>query len=240
MSYSQRLLQQGNSLTRLAHRSRFDAVLNIISNQQYNQAIDYGCGDGWLLRTACERGIVTSGIGIDIEPQMLSACQNNFDKIPGFKFCHPQEMPTQIAPKSCDLVFCTETLEHVGNPEEVLNSILPYCQPRAKVVISVPIEVGPSLIFKQIGRYFANLKGNYGYERYQINELFSAAILWDASQFPSSHSIPTNHRAHKGFDYRKLSTILKEKINIEKQFFSPFPWLGNLLNSTVIFLGAVN
>lgn len=240
MSYSQRLLQQGNSLTRLAHRSRFSSVLNVLGNTKYNQALDYGCGDGWLLKTAYEEGIISSGIGIDVADYMLEACQEIFVDIPGFQFGKPEEISQRITPKSCDLIFCTETLEHIGHPEKALEQILSYSQPGAKMVISVPIEIGPSLLLKQIGRYFANLGGNYGYERYKLNELFSAAILWNTNTFTSSHSSQSDYTGHKGFDYRKLEKTLQEKVTVEKTIFSPFPWSGDLLNSTVIWVCRVN
>lgn len=239
MSYSQRLLQQGNSLTRLAHRSRFSVVLDAIGSTRYTKALDFGCGDGWLLRTAYDRGIITSGIGVDLAPNMIAEAQANFADAPGFLFCQPQEISEKVLPQSCDLIFCTETLEHVENPEKVIDLIIPYSQSDAKIVISVPIEIGPSLIAKQIGRYFANLKGGYGYERYRPSELLAAAFLWDASSFPSSHSTQTPHKAHKGFDYRKLEGLLKQKINIDRQMFSPFPWLGKYVNSTVIWIGSL-
>lgn len=240
MSYSQRLLQQGNPLTRLAHRSRGSSVLNVLGNAKYKQALDYGCGDGWLLKTAYEEGIITSGIGIDVEDYMLAACQEIFVGIQGFQFGKPEEISQAIPPKSCDLIFCTETLEHIGHPEKALEQILYYSQPGAKMIISVPIEIGPSLVFKQMGRYFANLRGNYGYERYKFDELFSAAILWNTNTFTSSHSSHSDYTGHKGFDYRKLEKILKERVTVEKTLFSPFPWSGNLLNSTVIWVCRVN
>lgn len=240
MSYSQRLLEQGSSLTRLAHRSRYDAVLSLLKGNQFQRALDYGCGDGWLLRSAYEANLITSGVGVDIAPQMLSLCQETLANIPGFQFCLPDAIASIVPPHSCDLLLCTETLEHVDNPKEIIDSILSYCQPGAKVLISVPVEIGPPLVVKQIGRYLANLKGHYGYEKYTPKELFSAAVLWDVNSFPSSHSQPfTGFRAHKGFDYRKIKALLAERITLEKQVFTPFPVLGNLLNSTVFWLGQV-
>lgn len=239
MSYSQRLLQQGNTLTRLAHRSRFNTVLDAIRGTHYHQALDYGCGDGWLLKVAYEEGIIASGIGVDISAQMLESCQETFVHTPQIKFYLPSELSAKISPHSCDLVFCTETLEHVPDPEQIIEQLLPFCQKQAKLVISVPIEVGPSLLAKQVGRYFANLKGGYGYEKYHPGELFSAAILWDVNSFPSSHSLQAPYRAHKGFDYRHLELSLSQKIKIEKRIFSPFPLLGNLLNSTVVWVGSL-
>ena len=236
MSYSQRILQQGNQLTRLAHRSRFSAVLDAIGSEQYTQALDYGCGDGWLLKNAYDRGVITSGIGVDVDPTMLSASQEIFADIPNFNFFHVRDITEKIPPHSCDLIFCTETLEHVDNAETALERMLECSKPNAKMIISVPIELGPSLLVKQVGRYLANFKGGYGYERYSPRELFSAAILWDTNSFPSSHSLNELNKAHKGFDYRSLQNLLQTKVTIDRTIFSPFSGLGNLLNSTVIWI----
>lgn len=240
MSYSQRILQQGSRLTRLAHRSRFGTVLDAIRNAQYTQALDYGCGDGWLLKMAYDQNLVKEGFGVDVEPLMLSSCKELFADIPGFQFCQPHELPEKISPKSCDLILCTETLEHIGEPESVLEQMLAYSQPGAKMVISVPIEIGPSLLFKQLGRYFANRKGGYGYERYRLNELFSASILWNTNSFPSSHSAKASNTGHKGFDYRKIDKLLQRKVTIERTILTPFPWTGHLINSTVIWICRVD
>lgn len=236
MSYSQRLLEQGNTLTRVAHRSRFQAVLNVLGNQKYPCALDYGCGDGWLLRVAYEQGLIQSGFGIDISPEMIAASQATLSDIPHFKLGFPPETNRLIPPGTLDLAFCTETLEHVPDPALIIDTILPLCKPNATLVISVPIEVGPSLLIKQTGRYFANLKGTYGYERYTWQELWSAAILWDTKSFPSSHSEKLPYRAHKGFDYRDLQKIISQKLILKKTVFSPFPMLGNLFNSTIIWV----
>ena len=239
MSYSQRLLKQGNSLTRLAHRSRFDAVLNILDNHKYKQALDFGCADGLLLKTAYDRGIIYSGIGVDVDDSMLLSCQTTFKDINEFQFLTPNEMTQKISPQSCDLILCTETLEHIGYPAKALDLMLKYCQSGAKIIISVPIEIGPSLFFKQIARYFANLKGDYGHEKYTLKELFLATMLCDTDNFSSSHSMPSEYTGHKGFDYRKLEKLLQEKVKIERTIFCPFSWGSNILNSTVIWVCTV-
>lgn len=240
MSYSQRILQQGTYLTRLAHRSRFNTVLNEIKGIQYTQALDYGCGDGWLLKMAYEQNLIKAGVGVEINSNMLSTCREIFAELPKFQFRQPQELSKTISPHSCDLIICTETLEHVNDPNQVLEQMLTYAQPGAKMVISVPIEIGPSLLLKQLGRYFANKKGGYGYERYRLSELFFASILWETNCFPSSHSTNVPIRSHKGFDYRKMDKLLQSKVTIERKFATPFPWMGSLLNSTIIWVCRVN
>ncbi len=235
MSYSQRLLEEGSSLTRLAHRSRFTQVLKAVGTQPYRQAIDYGCGDGLLLKIAYEQNLISQGIGVDISPDMIAACQETCRQLP-IQFFTPERLTEKIPPHSCDLAFCTETLEHVGDPDAILEGMLQLCQKGAKLIISVPIEIGPALIAKQIGRYLANFKSHYGYEKYTFQELFAASILWDVKSFPSSHSLAAPYRAHKGFDYRTLEAKISQKVTIEQRLFSPFPGLGNWVNSTVIWI----
>ncbi len=238
MSYSQRLLQQGSRWTRLAHQSRFDAVLNLLAAAPYQRVLDYGCGDGWLLRTAYDRGMIQSGCGVDVNAEMLDSCHALFAGVSSVQFCLPTELANHLNPQSCDLVLCTETLEHVASMAQVVDDMLHYCQSGAQLIVSVPIEVGPSLLVKQLGRYLTDLRtGYYGYERYKLGELFKAAILWDAASFPSSHALKDcTLRSHKGFDYRKLDRLLRERVTIERRLFSPFPWFQQFLNSTVIWV----
>jgi len=103
-------------------------------------------------------------------------------------------------------------------------------------LITVPIEVGPSLVGKQVGRYLAGLRRPYGYERYRLPELFSAAVLWNARAFASSHTqLDATGTGHKGFDFRDIERALRQRMDIERTVFSPFPPLGPLLNSTVMW-----
>lgn len=236
MSYSQRLTQGGSFLTRLSHRSRYDRTLRHIGGESYNLALDYGCGDGLLLRRAYDLGLIRSGIGVDVAAEMLEACGQRFAGISGFKFSRPESLSDSIASQSCDLAICTETLEHVASIEVTLEQILRYCQPRAKLVISVPIEIGPALVGKQIGRYLANRKGNYGHERYTWRELCAASIGWNVDCFHSSHNSDVVMKGHKGFDYRKVAKLLDKRVTVEKTVFSPFPVLGPWANSTVFWV----
>jgi SAM-dependent methyltransferase len=241
MSYSERLLQQGSRWTRLAHQSRFDAVLNLLGKASYDRVLDYGCGDGWLLRTAYDRGMIRAGCGVDVNAEMIESCHRLFVDVPAFQFCTPGELATYLAPESCDLLLCTETLEHVHSTVQVVEELVYYGRSGAHVVVSVPIELGPSLLAKQLGRYLTDLRtGYYGYERYTLGELFKAAVLWDVESFPSSHTqTDCILRSHKGFDYRKLNRLLRERVVVERQVFSPFPWLRQFFNSTVIWVGTV-
>src|SRR5262249_61834330 len=125
-----------------------------------------------------------------------------FAGIDGFRFLDPAELAGAVSPGSCDLAICTETLEHVPDALPILDAICTSCRPGARVVITVPIEVGPSLVGKQVGRYLAGLRRPYGYESYTLPELFSAGVLWNARGFESSHTPPgATMVGHKRFDF---------------------------------------
>ena len=85
-------------------------------------------------------------------------------------------------------------------PPRFFDILLRTSSPGARLLISVPIEVGPSLLLKQAGRAFTNLFRPYGYDRYSPWELFQAVALSRTDAFPSSHSKDETSRRHKGFD----------------------------------------
>jgi SAM-dependent methyltransferase len=236
MGYSERLLTHGNFLTRLAHSGRYRRSLELAGNVRGAVALDFGCGDAMILRRAQEAGIARSGYGVDADPAMRDSAALTFAGIDGFRFVSPEELATTVPAGSCDLAFCTETLEHVPNPGAILDQIVRCCRPGASVVITVPIEVGPSLVGKQIGRYLAGLRRPYGYETYTIRELLTAAVLWNARGFDSSHvqkdSVLTGH---KGFDFRDVEAALRARMQIERTVYSPFPALGPMVNSTAMW-----
>jgi SAM-dependent methyltransferase len=237
MSYSERLLEHGSFLTRFAHGGRYRRTLDMVGDVRGAIAIDFGCGDAMILRRAFDRGIVRGGYGIDNDRAMREAAVKTFAGLDGFRFLDPAELAGAIAPGKCDLAFCTETLEHVPDALPILDAICTYCRPGARVVITVPIEVGPSLLGKQVGRYLAGLRRPYGYESYRLGELFSAAVLWNARAFESSHRrADLTFKGHKGFDFRDIERALRERMRIERTVFSPLPPMGRLMNSTVMWL----
>lgn len=236
MSYSERLLEHGSFLTRLAHRGRYQRALDLVGDVKGAIAIDFGCGDAMILRRAYDRGIVRGGYGIDNDPGMRESAMATFAGVDGFRFLHPDEIASAIPPGSCDLAICTEALEHIPHRSAIFDAMTRFCRPGGDVLITVPIEVGPSLIGKQLGRYLANLRRPYGYETYRLRELFSAAALWKPHAFDSSHTdASATGTGHKGFDYRDVERELRSRMEIVRTIYSPLPPLGPLLNSTVMW-----
>ena len=205
MAYTERLLTHGNFLTRLAHGGRYRRTLELTGGIRGGVALDFGCGDAMILRRAYDAGIVRAALASTADPAMRESAAASFAGIDGFRFIAPEELPDVVPAGSCDLAICTETLEHVPNPALILDAVVRYCRPGATCVITVPIEVGPSLVGKQLGRYFAGLRRPYGYEPYRLRELVLRRGPLEREGFDSSHvdkdAVSTGH---KGFDFRDV------------------------------------
>ena len=98
-------------------------------------------------------------------------------------------------------------------------------------MVSVPIEVGPALLVKQAGRWWANRLTDYGYERYAWRELLRAGPGWDAGALTS-----VNTYSHKGFDYREVRSMLSRQLQLVRTVYSPLGWTGPWGASTVFWL----
>src|SRR6202035_1643237 len=109
-----------------SHRSRFEKALSL-SGQNNKKLLDYGCGDGTFLALASYGNVSFFVVGD------LAGTEHN---------------------RTYDVVTCMETLEHCTEPvvEKVLADVARLCAADGRVIISVPVEVGPSFLVKRIAR----------------------------------------------------------------------------------------
>jgi hypothetical protein len=103
-------------------------------------------------------------------------------------------------------------------------------KPGGLIVVSVPVEVGPALLIKQMGRWWANRLTSYGYERYSWRELIKAGVGLQVRGL-----VRTNLYSHKGFDYRVARAALLERVSLDATRYSPLSWTGPTCASTVFW-----
>jgi 2-polyprenyl-3-methyl-5-hydroxy-6-metoxy-1,4-benzoquinol methylase len=140
--------------------------------------LDYGCGDGTFVAMVHD-GFATA-CGVDVEPDQIAGCRARLGDLPGVRFAMTREMG---APETAawDVVTCMEVLEHCLEPERrrIIAELGRLCAPGGLVVVSVPIETGPSLVGKQLVRAVAGLRGLGDYahrERYSPIEMLRGAV----------------------------------------------------------------
>ena len=138
-----------------------------------------------------------------------------------------------------------EVLEHCLDAERVrvLDQLRRLVTPSGRLIISVPIEVGPALAGKQLFRALAAWRGQGDYryrETYTPRELLAAVVggpnLARARYTVQGPQGPVEYCGHKGFDWRILEREIAARFVVARRLFTPLGRLGAVLNSQVWFV----
>jgi SAM-dependent methyltransferase len=215
-------LPHGKSLLfRFAHEARFQTALRLVDARPGQTILDYGCADGRLLRMLPD---TVTKIGYDPIPQEFS---------PTLTDIQFTTTTTTLANSSCDAITLCEVLEHVSPSEaqRILIECSRLLRHQAKLIISVPIEVGLSSLVKSLARLIKvrPLEKNMTL----LNVLRSACYLPVKREIDSYNEIGAVY-GHTGFDYRRLTF---PGFTISRRVYSPLPF-GPVLNSQVFYLAS--
>src|SRR5215471_2744400 len=170
--YARKQIYCRSGLVRWSHGSRFELARALVSAHAGGRLLDYGCGDGTF--AAMVHAAFTETVGLDVDPKQLDECQARLGHLPGVRFALASApLPDAGA---WDVVTCMEVLEHCLEAERrrVIGELRRFVAPSGLVVVSVPIEIGPSVAAKQFARALAALRklGDYHHrERYSPIEL---------------------------------------------------------------------
>jgi 2-polyprenyl-3-methyl-5-hydroxy-6-metoxy-1,4-benzoquinol methylase len=141
-----------NFLQKLWHNRKWASLKKIV-NESYDNILDVGCASGWLTARLAElfpEGKIT---GMDVSLEMIDYAKRVHPKI---KFICTDAHKLPFAEDSFDLIICTEVLEHVVDPLNVLLEIKRCLSPRGEAIISM--DTG-SLLFKIIWMFWTRSKG---------------------------------------------------------------------------------
>lgn len=222
-----------------SHGSRFRLAEALARERAGGRLLDYGCGDGTFVALVHED--FGEAVGADVEPRQIAECRRRLGHLAGVRFMLTREIDS---PRRWDVVTCMEVLEHCVENERhrVIERLARLVAPSGTVIVSVPIEIGPSVIAKQSMRAIAGLRrlGDYRHrERYSPLELMRSAIgarvrrVVLRGEGPDG---PYEYYGHKGFDYREVRAELERHFRIQRCVCTPMKWLGPVVNSQVWFL----
>jgi len=231
-----------------SHGSRFDLARTLVAPRAGGRLLDYGCGDGTFI--AMVHADFAATLGADVDRGQLRECAARLGGLPGVRFAMTRDLARSESPGTWDVVTCMEVLEHCLEPERrrVLDELAHLVAPGGIVVISVPIEIGPSVAGKQFFRALAALRGHGDYrhrERYSPREMIRSIAGAAVPRERIEGEGPEGRYAyygHKGFDYRDLERELAERMTITRRLFTPLPLFGALLNSQAWYVctGTIN
>ena len=244
--YARKQISSRNTIIAWSHRRRFAVARELASVGAGGALLDYGCGDGTFLALAHD--LFREAIGADIDVEQVRDCRRRLDGVRNVQFASIDDLRAPAHQHHYDAVVCMEVLEHCPSDvqPQVLDDLDRLVRPHGVVVISVPIEIGPTLAAKQLVRAAAAATGLSEYatrERYRLSEFMRMFLAGETSRIERPINVAINARGdqtrfhgHKGFNWRALERLIESVFAIERRLFSPVPVTGRWLNSQVWFI----
>jgi SAM-dependent methyltransferase len=244
--YAQKQLLSPSGLVRWSHGSRFRLARALVEPFAGKRLLDYGCGDGTFL--AQVQDLFPRALGVDVAGDQIADCAMRFAAVPGITFLTTDRLDGDAHAGQYDIVVCMEVLEHCPDDiqADVLDRIHRVTAGGGTLVISVPIEIGPTVVAKQAARALVALGGLKEYatrERYAPGELMRMVFAGPDTPFAREEYVgdagggrASRFTGHKGFNWRKLEQAVAARFDVQRRLFSPMPLMGSLLNSQVWFI----
>jgi 2-polyprenyl-3-methyl-5-hydroxy-6-metoxy-1,4-benzoquinol methylase len=193
--YDDNTINSTNFFVRYTHRNRLKKCLKLVGPRlELGKILDYGCGSGIFISKLNK---MKHGFAYGYEPFMVDKYENN---LPIYK---KLDEILIFAPYKTITIF--EVMEHLQWVE--LTKILERCSEMLShdgvVIISVLIEIGPTILLKEINRFRISKKWKYGFFE------FIGALIFGIHG--RRENPDKDFMEHKGFDFRELIRFIKSK-----------------------------
>ena len=170
--------------------------------------LDYGCGQGHLIDEICSKYKPKSVCGVDLSSEACKDSNTRNKKHQMFKGAYQLSEDMPLEPKSFDIVFLLEVVEHMRDEDisQALSIIKSLLKPNGMVVISTPDNEDlrkATFVCPDCGCYFHSVQHvrawtpaslektvkNNGFETYKIIETTLFAPEFLKPVFASFYSI---------------------------------------------------
>ena len=225
--YSDITINSKNRLIRFSHSRRFEIGLRFSKFKPDETLLDFGSSDGYFLKTVKKYYPEIECVGYDPHP---------YEELKDAKNRRPDILLiddlAKIEGRMFGCVTCFETLEHFEGAEldNRISEISRFLAPKGKLILSVPIEIGPTALFKYLMRSVSKRK--HGGDSFKN----AISLTFGHSERVARQPAEGNGYigSHIGFDHRRLIDRLQAAgYVIERRTISPFPSLGTGLNSQI-------
>ena len=238
--YHRKLLGCRSGIIAWSHRARFRRGLGFVARTT-SRLLDYGCGDGTFLAMAADR--VDEGWGADVAVDQVQDCRERFAARTNLHFCTVSELGHGSHEGRFDVVTCMETLEHCTAPavEDVLRDLARFVAPGGRVIISVPIETGPTFLLKTVIRRVAAWRGLSDYRYYESYSIPAALRMLFARRSTALHrpiygAPDAPYHSHYGFNWRAIRERVRAHFDVDRTVFTPLGFLGGWVSSQAWFV----
>ncbi|MDJ0733711.1 MAG: class I SAM-dependent methyltransferase [Nostocaceae cyanobacterium] len=241
--YARKQICCQNQIIAWSHASRFQTMQKMLAKyaSNYQNFLDYGCGDATFINMVSH--LFTDIVGTDISESQINDCRQRLSQEEKIKFCLTNQINRSEYTSYFDVAVCMEVLEHclTAQRDKVIMDLQRVVKKDGLIIISVPIEIGPSLFIKEITRTVAAWlrQGDYdkSLEPYSTTEMLKMIFANKSSSIQRPvYGNDSPYHGHKGFNWRSLRHDLSQQLEIEQTFFSPLGWLGGLVSSQVFLI----
>jgi len=151
-SYRAETYDHPSFLVRFPHRRRMRLVADLILRRKPRRWLDFGAGDGALIRYLRERGALSETQIVAYEPvaSMFDQLVANLGHLAGRNLVLARTLDE--ARQDFDLVTALEVLEHLRAADRAAFYAFVAALPSAECLVEVPVESGPVLVLKELGR----------------------------------------------------------------------------------------
>lgn len=117
-------------------KQKWPVLKNFIPLEKEKVILDFGCGNGAILREMAILNPEARYIGIDVSGVALEAAKKKLPATVFYKVGDGEKFP--LSDKSIDFVFSSEVLEHVYDIENALSELQRVLKPGGKILLTVP------------------------------------------------------------------------------------------------------
>ena len=223
--------QNFNFIINFLHRTRFRNLENLIIRASKEKKgklkiIDVGGGASEAYKTITKLGIDFEYVGVDMCEEFCDIASQRYSQFENFKIIFDSIENQFDKFTDADVIIGLESFEHmkewlvVRTIEAISKSSFMY------LYITVPNEVGPAILVKNIG---SALIGYKRYKEYEWRETFFASIY-------ELDKVKRRNTGHKGFDWRWLAQTLRQNVTIVKKTSSPANFIPKFISPSIGFI----